>query len=122
MDVVTDPSLCSNKVVNIEFPNGRLGFMFSLNRKGESPVIVSFFGSGEKQLHITKDIAMQPIDQVHFTFQKSTDDLAVAGSCRFSNPYKGVRSQITCSADSSQGKFVGEFISDGIAPNTSEIR
>jgi hypothetical protein len=123
MDVVTDSSLCMNSVVNIEFPNGRLGFMFNLRRKGEQQLVtISFFGDGTKQLHLNQDTAMQPIDRVHFTFKGSTDDLVAAGSCRFSNPFKGVPAQVSCSADTNQGRFAGEFISDGRSPNMSQIR
>jgi hypothetical protein len=123
MDVVSDPSLCINKVVNIEYPNGRIGFLFTMMKKGDpKPVVVSFFGDGKNQLHIDADTAMQPIDRVHFTFQGSTDDLVVAGSCRFSNPYKGTPARVSCSVDSNQGKFAGDFVSNGTPPNTSQMR
>jgi hypothetical protein len=103
MDVVADASICMDKVINIEFPNGRIGFAFNLKRRGESQVVtISFFGDGEKQLHLNADTAMQPIDKVHFTFKGSTDDLVAAGSCRFSNPYKGVPAEISCIADTNQ--------------------
>jgi hypothetical protein len=66
MDVVADASICMDKVVNIEFPNGRIGFAFNLKRRGESQIVtISFFGDGEKQLHLNADTAMQPIDKVH---------------------------------------------------------
>jgi hypothetical protein len=123
MDVVTDPSLCVSRVVNVELPNGRLGFAFTLQRKGEpKPTVISFFGDGPKQLHIDADTAMQPIDHVNFTFQGSTDQLVAAGSCRFSNPYKGKPARVSCTADTNQGKFSGEFISNGVAPNMSQSR
>jgi hypothetical protein len=123
MDVVTDPSFCLNKIVNVEFPNNRLGFAFTLQRKGDlKPAIISFFGDGPKQLHLDADTAMQPIDHVNFTFQGSTDQLVAAGSCRFSNPYKGEPARVSCTADTNQGKFVGEFISNGVAPDISQSR
>jgi hypothetical protein len=123
MDVVTDPAHCLNKVVNFEFPNGRLGFAFAL--KGDptkKTTVISFFGDGPKQLHIDTDNAVQPIDRVNFTFQGSTDQLVAAGSCRFSNPYKGKPARISCTADTNHGKFAGEFISNGVAPDTSQSR
>ena len=123
MDVATDPALCQNKVVNFEFPNGRLGFVFVLQKKGSKDVaVVSFFGHGKQQLHLNPDTAMQPIDRVHFTFEGATDDLVAAGSCRFSNPYKGKPSLISCTADTNKGKFAGEFVSDGRPPNISQTR
>jgi hypothetical protein len=123
MDVVSDPTLCASKMSNIEFPNGRLGFIFVMNRPHDArSVVISFFGDGRKQLHLDKDTAMQPIDQVHFTFQGSTDNLIAAGSCRFSNPYKGDPATVACAADTNQGKFEGKFISNGTAPNMSQMR
>jgi hypothetical protein len=123
MDVATNPSLCLDKVVNIEFPNGRLGFAFTLQHKGDAKAtVISFFGDGPKQLHIDADTAMQPIDHVNFTFQGSTDRLVASGSCRFSNPYKGKPARVSCTADTNQGKFSGEFISNGVAPNMSQSR
>ena len=51
MDVATDPGICQNKVVNIEFPNGRIGFVFTLQRpKDKGVVVISFFGNGKNQL------------------------------------------------------------------------
>ena len=123
MDVATDPGLCQNKVLNLEFPNGRIGFVFVLQKKGSKDVVViSFFGDGRQQLHLNADTAMQPIDRVHFTFQGSTDDLVAAGSCRFTNPYKGKPSLVSCTADTNRGKFAGEFVSDGRPPNMSQTR
>jgi hypothetical protein len=123
MDVVTDPALCVPKMTNIEYPNGRLGFIFLMSRKHDArSVVISFFGDGEKQLHLDKDTAMQPIDRVHFTFQGSTDDFIAAGSCRFSNPYKNAPAKVSCTADTNRGKFEGEFISNGVAPDMSQIR
>jgi hypothetical protein len=123
MDVAIDPALCLNKVINVEFPNGRLGFVFSAQRKGDpKPTVISFFGDGSKQLHIDADTAMQPVDHVNFTFQGSTDQLLGAGSCRFSNPYKGSPARVSCAADTNQGRFAGEFISNGVAPSLSQSR
>jgi hypothetical protein len=100
MDVATDPGLCQDKVVNVEYPNGRIGFVFILQKKGSKDVVViSFFGDGRQQLHLDPDTAMQPVDRVHFTFQGSTDDFVAAGSCRFGNPYKGKPSLVSCTAD-----------------------
>ena len=87
-----------------------------------NPTVISFFGDGPKQLHIDADTAMQPIDHVNFTFRGSTDQLVAAGSCRFSNPYKGKPARVSCTADTNQGKFAGEFISNGVAPNMSQSR
>jgi hypothetical protein len=123
LDAVTDPSRCANQVVNIEFPSGRFGFMFVLNRRGDAaPVVFSFLGDGARQLHPDGDTAIQPIDRVYVTVQGSTDDLAAAGSCRFTNRHQGTPARVACSADSDRGRFSGEFIGDGKAPATSLLR
>jgi hypothetical protein len=54
--------------------------------------------------------------------QGSTDQLVAAGSCRFSNPYKGKPARVSCTAETNRGKFAGEFISNSVAPNTSQSR
>jgi hypothetical protein len=63
---------------------------------------------------------MQPIDKVVFTFKGSSDYLKATGSCSFSNPYKGIPSSVSCSATTSEGKFSGEFMTDGVSPNVIE--
>ncbi len=123
MDVATDPSRCAKQVVSIEYPSGRFGFMFVLNRHGDAtPVVFSFLGDGARQLRKDGDIAIQPIDHVYFTIQGSTDDLPAAGSCRFNIPHHGTPARVSCSADSDRGRFSGEFIGDGTAPDTSLLR
>ena len=123
MDVSTAPTLCSNKLVNVEFPNGRVGFVFTLQRTGDvKPTVISFFGNGSEQLHVDADTAVQPVDSVNFTFRNSTDRLVAAGSCRFSNPYDGKPARVSCAADTNQGKFIGDFISNGVPPNMTQSR
>ncbi len=122
MDIDSEPSLCSDKVTNAELPNGRLGFTFTMHHRGHPSVAFSFFGNGVNQMHINADTAVQPIDHVNFTFGDSTDHLVAAGSCRFTNPYKGTPSVISCTADTDKGRFVGEFTTNGVAPDISEIR
>jgi hypothetical protein len=123
MDVRTDPSLCINKVVNVELPNGRKGFLFNLRRSGEKQIsTISFFGDGRKQRRLDPGTALQPIDRVHFTFGGVTDDLVAAGACRFSDPYNGTKAKVSCMADTNQGTFAGDFLSNGRPPNMSQTR
>ncbi|HXC27773.1 MAG TPA: hypothetical protein VNV38_07440 [Stellaceae bacterium] len=124
MDVAMKSGPCTDKIIQVELPNQRLGFTFFLRREGEknSGTFFAFWGDGSKQLHLNPDTAMQPIDRVDFFFQGSTDHLVAAGSCRFSNPYKGVPAQVSCSADTNEGKFTGEFISDGRPPDMTQTR
>jgi hypothetical protein len=110
------------KVVAIEFPSGRSGFMFLLNRSGATPLVFSFFGDGAKRLHPDAATTIQPIDRVYFTIEGRTDDVAAAGSCRLAKPHTAAHARISCSADTDRGRFAGEFIGDGTAPETSQLR
>lgn len=121
MDVFVEQDNCIDKVMNIEYPNGRNGFKFILTSKNGSTSVISFSGDGSNQVYKDKDHAKQLIDRVIFTFNGSTDDLKAVGSCSFENPYLGKPVKILCSADTSQGKFSGEFISNGISPDVSEM-
>ena len=84
-------------------------------------VLISFFGDGSKQSHPDAETAIQPIDRVHFGFQGNTEDFVATGSCRFSDPYKGKPSLLSCSADTNRGKFSVEFVSNGRPPETTRI-
>ncbi len=117
MGVLADPKLCSNKLINNIHPNGRSAFTFML----KDDVLIYFSGDGSKQIHTDEDNATQPIDRVSFTFDGSTDELKAIGFCVFSNPYKHKPAKVICSADTSQGTFSGEFISNGVSPDINEI-
>ena len=103
---------CDTKIVNMEFPNGRNGFLFFTSDK---KVVVSFFGDGHKQLHPDADTAVQPVDHVNITIEGQLQQIDGAGACRFTNPFKGVAT-VSCTADTVAGKFGGEFRSNGRAP------
>ncbi len=122
MAVVADEALCDRRVTNIILPNGRSGFLFTARRIGQEPVLIYFFGDGRNQIHPNSDTAVHAIDRVHFTFQGATDRLVAVGSCSFANPYKGTPVKISCTADTSKGRFAGDFISNGVAPNVTELR
>lgn len=118
MDVADDAQLCLHVVLKMELPNGRIGFMFTIPKENSRDVVVFlFFGDVTKQLQLDSDTTLQPIDRVHSSFQGNTDDLVATGSCRFTNPYKGKPSLVSCTADTNRGKFIGEFVSDGRPPN-----
>jgi hypothetical protein len=123
MNIDSDVKFCDSKLSHIELPNARLGFQFLLEKPGDRrAVVVSFFGDGKKQVKPNPDSAVMPIDRVRFTFNGGTDDLVAVGSCRFANPYKGTPVTISCSADTTQGQFVGEFITNGSAPDLKQVR
>src|ERR1700722_9953613 len=66
---------CSDKVLNTEFPNGRVGFAFMSHGKDGSVAVISFFGDGKNERHPDPDTAVLPINSVNFTFQGSTDHM-----------------------------------------------
>jgi hypothetical protein len=119
MGVLIDPKICLPEIMNSEYRDGHLAFTF-ITQKSEGVAVISFSGYGPDQIHINRDDVMQPIDKIIFTFQGSSDYLKASGSCSFSNPYKGTPSSVSCSATTSEGKFSGEFITDGVSPNIIE--
>jgi hypothetical protein len=120
-DLTSDPGLCSNKMVNVVFPNGRVGFIFILSGRTENTGgTFSFFGDGPKQIHRDKDNVIQPVDKVHFASKGTTDDLGASGSCVFENVFKGVPAKVSCSAETTRGKFIAEFLTNGTAPNVTQ--
>jgi hypothetical protein len=121
MAMNVDAGQSSDKVVNTEFPNGRVGFAFMSNGKDGSVAVISFFGDGKNERHPDPDTAVLRINSVNFTFQGSTDHMVADGVCKFTNPYKGTPAMIHCAAKTSQGMFAGDFISNGVAPDTDEI-
>ena len=121
MNTRSDPRMCSNKVLNMEYPNGRIGFTFVLTANDGSAAVISFSGLGSKQIHKDKDHVTQPVDRIVFTFSGSTDNLKAAGSCSFANPYQGRPVKVSCTADTDQGTFSGEFLSNGVSPDITEM-
>lgn len=123
LGVAVDPARCADRVVNVAFPSGRLGFMFLLNRSGEpAPVLFSFFGDAANRIRPEAAMTILPIDHVYFTVQGNTDDLPAAGSCTSADPRKGGPVRLSCSADTARGRFDGEFVGNGTLPETSQLR
>lgn len=116
MDKELNPKLCNPNVINMTLPNGREGFLFTLQGADKSSVTVAFFGNGQREIHKDGDHVVLPIDSVNFSFQ-GLDHYAAAGSCQFANPTQGVPVPVVCTADTKEGKFVAEFMSDGSAPH-----
>jgi hypothetical protein len=123
MDTATDPTLCSDNVISFKLRNGQIGFTFIVNRPDESkPVIVSFFGTRPRHFHHDQADLSLPIYKVYFTFNDGTDDLVALGSCAYSDPYRKIPAKVSCSANTIEGNFSGEFISNGVAPNVSRLQ
>ena len=118
---LSNPRMCSNKIINAEHSNGRNSFTFVLHAKDDSSAVITFSGIGESQVHKDKNHVMQPVDHVLFNFDGSIDDLKAVGACTFENPYLKKPAKVSCKAKTSQGLFVGEFISNGVSPDIKEL-
>jgi hypothetical protein len=111
MDVVADPSLCSDKVINIRLRNGDIGLAFLLNSQGgPGPSIISFLGTRPRHAHHRNGAVVLPVHRVYVTFEDRTDDLVALGSCAFAHPYKKTPAEVSCSANTIEGHFSGVFI------------
>jgi hypothetical protein len=118
---LSNPRMCSNKIVNAEHSNGRNSFTFVLHAKDDSSASITFSGIGASQVHKDKNHVIQPVDRIIFNFDGSIDDLKAVGSCSFANPYLKKPVKVSCKAETSRGLFVGEFISNGVSPDTKEL-
>jgi hypothetical protein len=112
---------CSNKVVNLELPNGENGFTFFANGKDGHDAVISFYGNGKNERHPDPDTAVQIIDEVNITLRGKTDHYVTSGVGKFTNPFKGTPALIHCASKTDHGLFAGEFISNGVAPIWAEI-
>jgi hypothetical protein len=124
MDVATDPTLCFDTLVNLRLPSGQLGFTFVVREHGTSnPAIMSFFGSRSKHGNGNNGDSDLAIYRVYVTSNGGTVDLVALGSCVMSNsPDTKAPAKVSCAANTIRGNFVGEFISDGVAPHTSRVQ
>jgi hypothetical protein len=119
MGLSIEKEICLPQIMNVDYKDGRVSFTFSSQRDGKT-AMVSFSGPGSDQIALTKDDIVQPVSKVVFTFEGSSDHLNASGTCAFSNAYKGVPSNLSCSARTSQGLFLGEFLSNGVSPDLFE--
>src|SRR3546814_17170175 len=103
---------CS-KVMVSEWQDGRVGFLFLLQGKGEDSVFIyAFIGNGPAQIQKIANAAIQPLHHVNVTFDGETSTHIAVGACEFDNPFTGTPARIFCTVETSDGQFVGEFISD----------
>lgn len=120
-DKSVNKDFCSDKLLNIEYPNGRLGFYFTLGTDNEADsTIISFSGYGSNQIKKDKNNVLQPIDYVHISKEGFDNSTKAVGTCSFGNPYQNKPVTIDCKADTNIGKFAIKFITDGKVPE-SEI-
>ena len=111
---------CSGLLANVEYSDGRISFVFQTTT---TPVMtMSFSGQGRSQVHEGPDVVVQPVDSTFVGVAAAgPDHVAVAGTCRFTNPYAGP-GIVSCSADGNLGHFAAEFRSDGRPPSSKSLR
>src|SRR3546814_1777286 len=74
---------CS-KVMVSEWQDGRVGFLFLLQGKGEDSVFIyAFIGNGPEQIQKIANAAIQPINHVNVTFDGETSTHIAVGACEF---------------------------------------
>jgi hypothetical protein len=103
---------CQPKLVNVSYPNGRLGFWFLLPKKS----ILSF--SGPSLPNPTPNTGESIVDQVVFQLGGSstpTSNDPAQGRCTYANPIKPMT--IRCQGVMRGGvKFLAIFRTDGKPP------
>src|SRR3546814_13564918 len=78
---------CS-KVMVSEWQDGRVGFLFLLQGKGEDSVFIyAFIGNGPEQIQKIANAAIQPINHVNVTFDGETSTHIAVGACEFDKPF-----------------------------------
>ncbi len=102
---------CEPWVLNSDLADGRSSFGFATGDK----VSVTFSGLGTNEIKLNDDTAIQAIDGIVVDENGKQNSLKAVGKCRFENPYKGAV-PISCIADTANGVFEGQFMSDGSTP------
>lgn len=109
---------CQSYVIQQALPNGRIGFMFTLAKgpaKTDKFLMISFFGDGANQVHLTADSVVQPFDTVLLNSgpPPMNSKAVAAGTCRYSNPYKPA-AFLRCTGDSDEGSYDFAFTVTGV--------
>ena len=111
-----DNAKCQHEVVNVNFTNGRVIFVFVARDSNGDPTGMTFSGDGRRQVKIDADNVTMPIDSVEEELGANGRSAQAVGACRFANPYKGTAVVIHCSATTTAGDFEGRLLSNGRPP------
>ena len=105
---------CGSKLLNMSYPNGRVGFYFILD-DGRA---ITF--SGMDGANPTPDTDVVDLDKVIVGIKGKPDKpkvFAASGTCKYGNPYAG-ESTVICNGTMVDGQtFSASFTSDGTPPN-----
>lgn len=99
---------CRGQVMNTNYSSGRSGFTF-----GTPGEVVTFSGMDTP---MQDDRAFTRLDKVIITriggMSPTPRNVTATGRCDYSSPSAG-RSYVRCSAQTSEGEFVADFLSNG---------
>lgn len=106
--------LCDGKLLNMSYPDGRVGFYFIL----EDGRAITF--TGMDGANPTPDSDVVDLDKVIIGVKgkpNSPKVVSATGTCKYGNPYKG-ESTVICAGKTAVGSaFSATFTTDGNPPN-----
>lgn len=107
---------CVGSLQNVIHANGVQSLMFSAGDRA----LVTFIGRNQTMTDGGR-VARLRIDGVQVIPMQPgarPAEFRAAGECRFSDPFKGPMRTV-CAASAPQGRFAGEFMTDGSRPSVS---
>ncbi len=105
----TDTDFCEKKMITMTLENGRVFFTFFLSTQGYSSVI-SFVGSESNQFILGDKLKME-VDTVRMS--EKAIKVKGFGYCSMQNPNEGKPVEIGCVAETKEGNFTVDFVTDG---------
>ena len=103
---------CTGKLLNTEYSDARLGFYFVM--ADGSPL--TFSTRGEQQVKTDENTAVAPVDMLIVKTKGKLDKVQAVGTCKFTNPYRGIPAPVECAATTAAGRYEAIFLSDGSKP------
>ena len=104
---------CGTKLLNVSYPNGRVGFYFVL---GDGRIITFSGTDGENPTPDTDIIALDKVIMSRKDTPDQPDVFKAEGTCGFGNPMKGPMT-VSCAGTLADGKtFSAAFTTDGKPP------
>jgi hypothetical protein len=104
---------CAGKLLNTEYSDGRLGFYFVMN----DGMTLTFSTRGAEEVKADENTSIVPVDGLLVGLKGQVDKIPAAGTCKFTNPYRGIAAPIECAADTALGRYEATFLSDGSKPD-----
>jgi hypothetical protein len=119
MPNLSSATSCS-KAINVIHSTGRSGFYFVL----ANDMVITFSGAGSRnERGGNTDTQLVDLILVNKGGANASrpDEVKAKGACTFSNPFRGIPTNIKCTAQTELGLFQISFAHDGSAPTITEI-